>query len=206
MERNEKNTDSIEASLKRLEAQMKQIVEELNKEKLSSQPEQANSITTIRKGEVVDDNIATETEMNSSSYVGIPKSDGLVQINKESKQKEGKVKPNLRNKPAYAKFFEELNTNKRRYANNKKVQVASVMLQHQLPFKMKDPDSFTIDITIGDKKDTKAMLDLGASINLMSYSMYELLGLGELKPTTMSLQFGDRSIKYPRGVVEDLLV
>ncbi|XP_048229577.1 uncharacterized protein LOC125370041 [Ricinus communis] len=218
MERNEKKTDSIEASLKRLEAQMEQIVEELNKEELSSQPEQANSITTIRRGTL--------------------KNDGLVQSNEESIQKEEKVEPDLRlekkekeafsgpefhkmlskvntnlplldvirNKPAYAKFFEELNTNKRRYANNEKVQVANVMLQHQLPLKMKDPGSFTINITIGDKKDTKVVLDLGASINLMPYSMYELLGLGELKPTTMSLQFVDRSIKYPRGIVEDLLV
>ncbi|XP_048236333.1 uncharacterized protein LOC125371392 [Ricinus communis] len=187
MERNEKKTDSIDASLKRLEAQMEQIVEELNKEELSSQPEQANSITTIRRGEVVD-NITMETERNFSSYTGTPKNDGLL------------------NKPAYAKFFKELNTNKRRYANNEKVQEARVMLQHQLPLKMKDLGSFTIDITIGDKKHTKAMLDLGASINLMPYSMYERLGLGELKPTTMSLQFANRSIKYPRGIVEDLLV
>eukprot|EP00257_Ricinus_communis_P022004 XP_015581612.1 uncharacterized protein LOC107262148 [Ricinus communis] len=71
---------------------------------------------------------------------------------------------------------------------------------------MKDPGSFTINITIGDKKDTKATLDLGASINLMPYSMYERLGLEELKPTTMSLQFADRTMKYPRGIVEDLLV
>ncbi|XP_048227262.1 uncharacterized protein LOC125369289 [Ricinus communis] len=104
------------------------------------------------------------------------------------------------------KKFEELNTNRRRYANNKKVQIASVMLQHQLPLKMKDPGSFTINITTGDKKHTKAMLDLGASINLIPYLMYERLGLGELKPTTMSLQFADRSIKYPRGIVKDLLV
>eukprot|EP00257_Ricinus_communis_P026686 XP_025014100.1 uncharacterized protein LOC112535653 [Ricinus communis] len=71
---------------------------------------------------------------------------------------------------------------------------------------MKDPGSFTIDSTIGDKEDTKAMLDLGASINLMPYSIYERLSLGELKPTTTSLQLADKSIKYPRGIVEDLLV
>ncbi|XP_048228299.1 uncharacterized protein LOC107262244 [Ricinus communis] len=179
MERNKKKTDSIKASLKCLEAQMGQIVDELNKEKLSSQPKQANSITTIRRGEVVD-NIVMENERNSSSYAGISQ---LMQ-----------------------KHFEELNTNKRRHANNEKIQVASVMLQYQLPLKMKDPGSFTIDITIGDKKDRKAMLDSGASINLMPYLMYERLGLGELKPTTISLQFANRSIKYPRGIVEDLLV
>ncbi|CAL8993310.1 unnamed protein product [Prunus brigantina] len=50
------------------------------------------------------------------------------------------------------------------------------------------------------------MLDLGASINLMPYSVYLQLGLGELKATTISLQLADRSVKYPRGIVEDILV
>eukprot|EP00257_Ricinus_communis_P026797 XP_025014211.1 uncharacterized protein LOC112535731 [Ricinus communis] len=111
--------------------------------------------------------------------------------------------------PVYTKFFKELNSNKRRYGNNKKIMVsetASVVLQQQLPPKMKDLGSFTVDITMGDKKDAKAMLDLGAGINLMPYSTYAQLSLGELKPTTMSLQLADRSIKYPRGIVEDLLI
>ncbi|XP_048235993.1 uncharacterized protein LOC125371330 [Ricinus communis] len=50
------------------------------------------------------------------------------------------------------------------------------------------------------------MLDLRASINLIPYSIYAQLGLGELKPTTMSLQLADRSIKYPRGIIDDLLI
>jgi hypothetical protein len=32
------------------------------------------------------------------------------------------------------------------------------------------------------------------------------LGLGELKPTTMTLQLADRSVKVPRGIVEDVLI
>ncbi|XP_073020019.1 LOW QUALITY PROTEIN: uncharacterized protein [Primulina eburnea] len=52
----------------------------------------------------------------------------------------------------------------------------------------------------------KALCDLGASINLMPYSCFEKLGIGEVKPTTISLQLADRSIKFPRGVVEDVLV
>ncbi|KAK0592079.1 hypothetical protein LWI29_012916 [Acer saccharum] len=50
------------------------------------------------------------------------------------------------------------------------------------------------------------MLDLGASINLMPYSIYKQLGLNELKPTTMSLLLADGSVRYPRGHVEDVLV
>ncbi|GJS22497.1 reverse transcriptase domain-containing protein [Tanacetum coccineum] len=50
------------------------------------------------------------------------------------------------------------------------------------------------------------ILDLGASISLMPYTMYEKLGLGEPKPTRMSLELVDRSIQYPRGIVENVLI
>jgi hypothetical protein len=49
-------------------------------------------------------------------------------------------------------------------------------------------------------------LDLGASVNLLPYSVYVQLGLGELKPTSMTLQLADRSVKVPRGIVEDVLI
>ncbi|XP_073304614.1 uncharacterized protein [Primulina huaijiensis] len=51
-----------------------------------------------------------------------------------------------------------------------------------------------------------ALCDLGASINLMPFSVFRKLGLGEPKPTRMSLQLANRSVKYPRGVIEDVLV
>ena len=36
--------------------------------------------------------------------------------------------------------------------------------------------------------------------------MYEQLGLGELKPTNITLSLPDRSVKIPKGIVEDVLV
>ena len=52
----------------------------------------------------------------------------------------------------------------------------------------------------------KALLDLGASVNLLPYSVYKKLGLGELKPTSITLSLADRSIKIPKGMVEDVLI
>ncbi|RVW29012.1 hypothetical protein CK203_088927 [Vitis vinifera] len=52
----------------------------------------------------------------------------------------------------------------------------------------------------------KALLDLGASVNLLPYSVYKQLGLGELKPTSITLSLADRSVKIPRGMIEDVLV
>ena len=52
----------------------------------------------------------------------------------------------------------------------------------------------------------KALLDLGASVNLLPYSVYKQLGLGELNPTSITLSLADRSIKIPKGTVEDVLI
>ncbi|PIN15182.1 hypothetical protein CDL12_12177 [Handroanthus impetiginosus] len=72
-------------------------------------------------------------------------------------------------------------------------------IQNKLPHKLKDLGSFTIPCTIGTHFSGRALCDLGANINLMPYSIYRTLGLGEAKPT-------DRSLTYPKEVIEDILV
>jgi hypothetical protein len=52
----------------------------------------------------------------------------------------------------------------------------------------------------------KALLDLEASVNLFSYSVFRSLNLGELKPTSVTLLLADRSVKVPRGIVKYVLV
>ena len=64
----------------------------------------------------------------------------------------------------------------------------------------------TISVNIGGTHVEKALLDLGASVNLLPYSVYKQLGLGGLKPTAITLSLADRSVKIPRGVIEDVLV
>ncbi|GKA68791.1 reverse transcriptase domain-containing protein [Tanacetum coccineum] len=48
--------------------------------------------------------------------------------------------------------------------------------------------------------------DLGASINLMLYSLYAKLSLESLKPTKMSVRLADRSFQYPVEIAENMLV
>ena len=72
--------------------------------------------------------------------------------------------------------------------------------------KYKDPDCLTISVNIGGNCVEKTLLDLGASVNLLPYSMYKHLGLGELKPTSITLSLADRSIKISKGIVEDVLI
>ena len=82
----------------------------------------------------------------------------------------------------------------------------SAILQRKLPQKLKDPSSFTIPCTIGNAFFERALCDLGASINLMPLSIFKHLGLSEARPTTVTLQLADKSLKHPRGVIEDVLV
>ena len=111
--------------------------------------------------------------------------------------------------PTYAKFLKDLCTVKKGLGIEKKAfltEQVSAIIQSKTPVKYKDPGSPTISVNIGGTSIDKALLDLGASVNLLPYSMYEQLGLGELKPTNITLSLADRSVKISKGIVEDVLV
>ncbi|XP_021730587.1 uncharacterized protein LOC110697528 [Chenopodium quinoa] len=94
----------------------------------------------------------------------------------------------IKSVPRFAKFMKEL------------------FFQKKLPEKCGDPGMFTIPVTIGDTTLHRAMLDLGASINVIPYSLFKSLELGPLHETGVVIQLADRSNVYPKGVVEDVLV
>ena len=111
--------------------------------------------------------------------------------------------------PVYAKFLNDLCTVKRMIKLSKKavlIEQVSAIIENKAMVKYKDPGCPTISVQIGDSFVEKALLDLGASVNLLPYSIYKQLGLRELKATTITLSLANRSIKVPRGVVEDVLV
>ncbi|XP_065880978.1 uncharacterized protein [Euphorbia lathyris] len=111
--------------------------------------------------------------------------------------------------PMYAKLLKEFCTNKRKLKIDERVRVGenvSAVIKKSLPTKCKDPGMFTMPCVIGNKRIEHAMLDLGASINVMPYSIYNALNLGPLKETRVVIQLADRSNSYPEGVVEDVLV
>ncbi|KAM1006499.1 hypothetical protein FF1_003192 [Malus domestica] len=111
--------------------------------------------------------------------------------------------------PKYAKCLKKLCTTKKRAREKEVVHVSenvSAILQRKLPPKCKDPGSFTIPCVIGNTRFKSAMLDLGASINVMPYSVYASMNLGALKQDGVIIQLADRSNAYPKGVLEDVLV
>ena len=82
----------------------------------------------------------------------------------------------------------------------------SSIIQQKLLEKLKDPGSFTIPCISGEHTFNKALCDLGASINLMPLSMAKNMNLGEITPTTLSLQMTGRSMTSPKGIIEDVLI
>ena len=111
--------------------------------------------------------------------------------------------------PTYAKFLKDLCIVKKGLGIEKKAfltEQVSAIIQSKTPVKYKDPGSPTISVNIGGTCIDKALLDLGANVNLLPYSVYKQLGLGELKPTNITLSLADRSLKIPKGIVEDVLV
>ncbi|KAL6336133.1 hypothetical protein AAG906_010419 [Vitis piasezkii] len=92
--------------------------------------------------------------------------------------------------PTYAKFLKDLCTVKRGLNVTKQAfltEQVSAIIQCKSPIKYKDPRCPTISVNIGGTQVEKALLDLGASVNLLPYSVYKELGLGELKPTSITL-------------------
>ncbi|GJW65824.1 reverse transcriptase domain-containing protein [Tanacetum coccineum] len=74
-----------------------------------------------------------------------------------------------------------------------------------LPRKEKNPGSFTLPC-FNNNMYYKALVDLGASVSVMPYSTYTTLGLGDLIPTKLIVELADRTLKRPKGIVENVLV
>ncbi|XP_050895548.1 uncharacterized protein LOC127102190 [Lathyrus oleraceus] len=103
--------------------------------------------------------------------------------------------------PSYAKFLKDVLTNKRRPDNPKPLECNSIA-ENKLAKKEKDPKSFSIPCVLGNHVIDKALLDLGVSVSLMPLSICNRLNLGEMQLTRMSLKLADRSVIYPKGILE----
>ncbi|GJU84648.1 reverse transcriptase domain-containing protein [Tanacetum coccineum] len=111
--------------------------------------------------------------------------------------------------PNYGEFLKDLVSNK-----SKMKQISTAFLneeyfsivQNKLPHKLGDPGSFLIPCTLAGSVEYLALADLGASINLMPYSLYVSLFENSLKLTRMSVHLANHTYKYPMGVAENMLV
>jgi len=114
--------------------------------------------------------------------------------------------------PRYVKFLKELCTHKRKFKGNERISMGRNMsaligkyVPH-IPEKCKDPSTFCIPCIIENSKFENAMLDLGASISVMPLSIFNSLSLGPLQSTDVVIHLANRSVAYPAGFIEDVLV
>ncbi|GKD00250.1 reverse transcriptase domain-containing protein [Tanacetum coccineum] len=111
--------------------------------------------------------------------------------------------------PNYGKFLKELISNKhkiKQISASFQSDESSAMIQNKVPPKLGDPGSFLILCNFNKTFSCNALADLGASINLMRYSLYAKLSLETLKLAKMSVRLTDRSFQYPIGIAENMLV
>ncbi|GKD85088.1 reverse transcriptase domain-containing protein [Tanacetum coccineum] len=111
--------------------------------------------------------------------------------------------------PNYGKFLKELISNKHKIGQISAAFLSdesSAIIQNKVPPKLGDPGNFLIPCNFNKTFSCNALADLGASINLMPYSLYAKLSLETLKPTKMSVRLADRSFQYPVGIAKNMLV
>ncbi|XP_061372625.1 uncharacterized protein LOC133315085 [Gastrolobium bilobum] len=111
--------------------------------------------------------------------------------------------------PNYAKFMKDLLSRKYKLQEFEIVALTeecSAIIQKKFLPKLRDPGSFNISITTGNINVGRALCDLEASISLMPLSVTKSLGISELKPTMVSLQLAERTLRKPNRVIEDVLV
>ena len=168
-----------------------------------------------KKNEIVNEEVKKKDKLLSPPFPKALQSRKVVNNATEIFEVLKQVKVNIplldmiKQVPPYAKFLKDLCTIKRELNINKKVfltEQVSAIIQCKTPIKYKNPGCPTSLMNIGDTYVKKALLDLGASVNLLPYSVYKLLGLRELKLTSITLSLANRSIKILRGMIEDVLV
>ncbi|CAA7395948.1 unnamed protein product [Spirodela intermedia] len=108
--------------------------------------------------------------------------------------------------PKYARVLKEMCTPKRAPRVEKLSMHASALLLNQLSFKLRDIGAPLISCDISGSIFQNALLDTGANINLLPTSICDKFNISDLKPSTITLKFADRSIKHLKGILENVIV
>ncbi|XP_050885706.1 uncharacterized protein LOC127091186 [Lathyrus oleraceus] len=115
----------------------------------------------------------------------------------------------LEQMPTYAKLMKDILTKKRRYKDQEIITIDasySAIIQRTPPWKESSQGRVTLSVFICNEYISKALIDLGSTINLILLSVVQRLGNIEMKSTKMTLQLADKSRTRPHGIIEDVLI
>ncbi|XP_019241859.1 PREDICTED: uncharacterized protein LOC109221880 [Nicotiana attenuata] len=221
----DENMESQNSSLKNLEIQLSQLAA-LVSEKIQGplpsntkkNPKEHLKAITLRSGKKLDEPFTDQLEqqVNNGKNVETPSEPSEE---KEVKKKEEKNIEKLTPLPVTIPFPQKM---KREKLDNQFAKFLEILKQIHINIPFTDAllqmpsyaksvvkllsSSFTIPCTLGGVYFEKALCDSGASISLMPFSIFKKLDLGEIKDTSVSLQFADQSTKKPKGIIENVLV
>nr|GEX22899.1 reverse transcriptase domain-containing protein [Tanacetum cinerariifolium] len=111
--------------------------------------------------------------------------------------------------PKFAPMFKKLLNNKDKLIELTKTPLnenCSAVVLKKLPKKLGDPGRFLIPYDFSEFDNCLALANLGASINLMMFSIWKKLRLRTLNDMKMVLELADRTISKPTGVAENVFV
>ncbi|XP_021716571.1 uncharacterized protein LOC110681584 [Chenopodium quinoa] len=171
------------------EKRVSRISEEDENNSDSSDEKEKDVSKSVRKEEVHEKKKSVERVQEEEVHLSILLTEAMTQM------------------PRYSKFLKDILRVKRECNEIDSVELGeccSALIHNDLPKKMKDPGNFSFPCKIKSKLFENALCDLGASVSIMPYSLFKNLKLEELLPTNMTLQLADRSIKFPKGRVEDV--
>ncbi|GJY91793.1 putative reverse transcriptase domain-containing protein [Tanacetum coccineum] len=205
--------EMLDQHLKEIHEQFSHILTTIKKNKILEMEAPTFAITTRSEASTRDPPFPNSLQPTATDHTGgtiekggseseepsvfqneeIPQSSTLYHVSKSSKA--------MIHMPNGAKVLKDLLSHKEKLekaASSVKIsEECSAVIQRSLPQKEGDPRSFMLPCLIGPLAVKNTLGDLGASINLMPHSLFQRLGISNLKPTRMSIQLADRSIKYP---------
>ncbi|GJZ02314.1 reverse transcriptase domain-containing protein [Tanacetum coccineum] len=109
--------------------------------------------------------------------------------------------------PKFASTFKALIGNKEKLNEMARTPLNehwSAVILNKLPEKLGDPSRFLIPYKFPRMDECLALADLGASINLMPFSVWKKLKLPNLPSMCMTLELADRTISRPIGIAKDV--
>nr|XP_016439657.1 PREDICTED: uncharacterized protein LOC107765509 [Nicotiana tabacum] len=180
---------------------------------LTTRSGRGGEASTSKKKEVVSDDV--EVQNNDDPIVDEQVSEenvnGEVRIDIHDNEKETQndVNPSREHVIDIPEMFKKFTEMMKSLSNNMSLVEALKQMPGYAKFMkdlLEDPGAFTIPCTIGIADFARALCDLGVSINLMPYSVFKTLGVGQPRATSIILQMVDRTMKRPLGIIDDVLV
>ncbi|GJV70273.1 zinc finger, CCHC-type containing protein [Tanacetum coccineum] len=96
--------------------------------------------------------------------------------------------------------------NKKRFEMKKEIEEEEVakIIKEGLPKNMDDPENYIVPLKVNSTTPINALADTGASVSVMPYKLYKVLGLGKACPSNDKLLMADNTIVRAYGTVRNV--